>query len=668
MSKVSVADRREYIDSRLNSDWGWTDYTKGPKGWSYRQMLAQMWRVFGKENLPQNPMTIKRDIDILAAQAAVPDEDELSEARALLDPERFPEWRAKFFKVPETGEPFQTPKFQHAIFWVMHAATFKKELPQWVIDLLDELDPKHPFPEDINELLTGDKRALVSFMLLMAPRHGKTELDLHFISHTFATDPNKRIMFGNGTLKKSEGFIDNAIMSFLEGGDEMADAFVEMYGPFKADNRAWSKAGFVLAGRTGSTKSFSMQPFGIDGNIRSFDMDIGIADDPADLKRSRSETMTEDDYTWLTTEFFLRREWQSVIFLLGSHVAVQTGDLWTKLLNNVEKLNVGRQRFIVKTIPAHFYDKCDVVNDPNHEKCVLWPDLRGYDFLEAQRSALDDDAMFEAVYNQVPQTRKMMHFPTDIMRSPYTQVEMKDGKTPPPERPDVGVNGVLDERRSWRVRPLCCGKECLLAFGFDPAASEKKGASFSALVVLGGCSVCGRRYFVDYWKDRQSPEQNPDTIESFVRTYPYVNMINIEINAYQKSLSRDPRMSALEAKSRFVIKEWNTDERKHDPALGIPAAARHAKSGMLSIPFYTTGDQEEAEPLIKEFIRWPQKPNDLIMAFWLADLALAELIEETRYVEAELMPGEDRWRSQWHDEQVVEFDLSLVEGPEWEYS
>jgi hypothetical protein len=210
--------------------------------------------------------------------------------------------------------------------------------------------------------------------------------------------------------------------------------------------------------------------------------------------------------------------------------------------------------------------------------------------------------------------------------------------------------------------------DTLVTFGFDPAASEKKGASYSALCVLAGCSKCGRRYIMDYWKDRQSPEQHPDTIGSFVATYPFVNMIDIEVNAYQRSLARDPRLTALEQKSRFVIKEWNTDERKHDPTLGIPAAARHVKSGMLSIPYRTTGDQGFAEPLIKEFLRWPQKPNDLVMAFWLAELAVAELIEETRYIDAEIMPGTEKWMSPWHYENTIEFDLSAVANMDWEYS
>ena len=671
MSKLSVAERRRYIDEHLNYDWGWTDYVKGPTGYSYNDMLAALARKFGAGAVPSNAMTLKRDVDKLRDAAAQPDEQALTEAQLLLDPNRFPEWRAKFFRVPETGEPFQTPKFQHAIFWVMHAATFKVALPQWVIDLLDDLDPKHPFPENINDLITGKERMFLSFVLLMAPRHGKTELAVHFMLHTFALDPNKRIMFGNGTQKKSEGFIDNAVMSMMEGEDSLSEQFVEMFGPFKHDSRAWSKQGFVLAGRDHSTKSFSMQPFGIAGNIRSFDADAIIGDDLQSLQRARSETVTEDDYNWYTTELMLRREMHTSLINLGSHVAVQTGDLFTRIEANLDKLNTGKQRTILKKIPAHNYAKCNPTSDPDHKRCILWQDFpdRDYGFIEAQRAVLDDDAMFEAVYNQIPQTRKMQHFPPDILRAPYVHVEPNDdGTLPVPKAGPDTQFGILDYRRSFRERVTCCKRDTVLCFGFDPASSEKKGASFSALVALAGCLSCGRRYIVDYWKDRQSPEVNPDTIKSFVQSYPYVNVINIEINAYMKSLSRDPRMQRLEQQSRFVIKEWTTDERKHDPIMGIPAAARHVKAGMLSLPYQNSFDQEFAETMVKEFQRWPQKPNDLVMAFWLAELAVEELIEESRFVEAELMPGTEKWMTQWHEESVTEFDLSAIESPEWEYS
>ena len=664
---ISANERRRFISERLHRDWGWSDWEKGRDGHSYRQIMNEFIKAFGTDNVPTNPMTYMRDIQRMAKDAQTITPEERSEAERLLDPAVFPEWRAKFFKTPD-GKPYQTPKFQHAIFWVMHAATFKVPLPDWVIEYLDDLDPKHPFPEDINELITGEKENFLSFLLLMAPRHGKTDLTVHFMDHTFALDANKRIMFGNGTQRKSEGFIDNAIMPMMEAMDPLSEQFVDMYGPFRSPDRPWSKTGLTLAGREYINKMYSLQPFGLSGNIRSFDSDVIVGDDLADLSRSRSDTITEQDYNWLTTELMTRREYQTALLLLGSHVAVQSGDLFTRLINNIDKLNVGRSSFIIKTIPAHFYEKCDVVNDPDHTKCILWPEVRDYGFLEAKRAELDDDAMFEAVFNQIPMSPQMMHFPPEIMRADFVKVERPDGEkvTPPPGKNDTP--GVLDWGRSWRELPIyCCDKETAVGLGFDPAFSEKSGAAFSALTVKAACTLCGRRYWVDWGQDRMSPEAHVDYIESFVAPYPQIEIVTLESNIGQKYLAVDPRMERLAEKYKFYIKQWNTDERKSDPDIGVPAYGRHYKSGMVSVPYRTLSDQEQAEPLLKTFIRWPQRPNDLVMSAWLCDMGLQEIVDAARYTEAVQMPGTENWQSEWHGEQTYEVDMSEAFDVEWEY-
>jgi hypothetical protein len=153
---------------------------------------------------------------------------------------------------------------------------------------------------------------------------------------------------------------------------------------------------------------------------------------------------------------------------------------------------------------------------------------------------------------------------------------------------------------------------------------------------------------------------HPETIGSYTTAYPEIAVVNIEINAYQRSLSRDPRMQQLEAEGTFIIKEWNTDERKHDPRLGIPVLGRAVKSGLYSIPYRTVSDEEHAETIIKELIRWPQKPNDFVMADWLAELALAEMIEDTKHVMSELVDGSEKWMSTWHETQSYEIDLADI--------
>jgi len=81
----------------------------------------------------------------------------------------------------------------------------------------------------------------------------------------------------------------------------------------------------------------------------------------------------------------------------------------------------------------------------------------------------------------------------------------------------------------------------------------------------------------------------------------------------------------------FIIDEWATGENKHDPNMGIPILSRHMESGKFSLPYMTPQDREKSEAFISQLIRWPQEPNDLVMALWLAELSAQAYMDDMRY-------------------------------------
>ncbi len=646
-------ERQQYIAERLHKDWGWEDYRKGPNGVSYRDMARKIWIADGRHGKPVSPATIKADIDTLREAAQTLDEKELDEAQLLLEPENFPEFRRRL-----RGQNYETPVFQQAVFWVLYAITFKEPIPDWVIEYLDEMDPERPLPENVNELIVEQKQ-MISFILLLAPRHGKTDLLQDFVMWVHARDANRKILFGNGTIKKTEGFVGNYFLQLLESNDWLIDR----YGPFWSGDKQWSKSGYVLAKRTGFHKANSLHPFGISGSVLSLDSDLILADDISDLRRARSETTTEGDYDWLTTQLMTRREPETAFCYVGSHVAVNTGDLFEWIEDNAERLNTGDHVLIMKKLPAHRYDLCidiDSEEPEDHPNCIIWPSRRGIGFLNAMKGMMADDDMFEAVYNQVPRSRAMEHFPKEVLKSEFILPE-KDEETRvrPSFSREIEDSGVLDYGRSWKRDDfVCCKRPVVVAMGFDPAAGESRKSSMTAWTVLGACPDCGRRYPIDYDALRQSPEEHPITIIEILKAFPRIQRLRIEINAYQKALAREPRLGNIFHKYGVWIDEWNTDDRKWDPDLGIPNMGRYFKSMNFSIPAATSGDREFGKAFIKAFQRWPKPPNDIPMSVWLADLSLMEIIEEMRHESVTQMPGTERFQTEAHLSQVYEVDLS----------
>ena len=621
----SVKIRRDYIETHLTGKFKWKDpFDKGRRGLSYREIAYDVAKHF-KLDKPPSPATISTDVKLYRKSLEKPSEKELNEAEILLQPENFPEWRARFFRDPATGLPYETPKHQLAWFQLFVALAFKKEIPGWVFEYLE-------IPEDMNKrVLSGED--LLSLMILAPPRHGKTELLLHAILWAICKRPQIRIIYCSGISTTSK-----ANAGYLRMEMEANEDLIRMYGPFKSDDLQWSSEAFIVIGRESQAKSPTVLPIGKGTNVLSRDADIIVVDDPQDLDAAESETTTDRDFNWLTTQVMTRREPHTALMMVGSHLPSITGDLWTRVQEKADELNTGRHKLILVEQKAHDYSKCDPINDPEHTLCILWA-KRPYWFLEAQRAAMGD-VLYEACYNQDIRESKISYFDPDLLRS-------------------LKPAGILNGELEWRKLGTHCDKKLIHVLGFDPAAGETKSASESALVVVGGCRKCGQVQLVDYWHGRVSPETHADTILKFVKSYE-VHRVRIEINAYQKALARDPKLVDAQSRFHFMIDPWMTDDRKNDPILGIPLLERRMREGTLDVPYAQRPDQEFAEDLLKAFLRWPKRPNDIPMAVWLAVGAWEQLYEEYTVNVPDVMPGWENL-SPHLKEQVYKVDLGALE-------
>ena len=117
--------------------------------------------------------------------------------------------------------------------------------------------------------------------------------------------------------------------------------------------------------------------------------------------------------------------------------------------------------------------------------------------------------------------------------------------------------------------------------------------------------------------------------------------VRVEINAYQKALARDDTLREAARDQRFVIDEHMTDDRKNTSEFGIPNVARYMVDDKFSVPYQTFEDQQYSKEWQKAFIRYPQKPNDLPMAVWLAAGMMWEVWDRYLDVEPIYLPGRE---------------------------
>lgn len=629
------------------------------EGLSYRQVALEIKSQFGLDK-PVSTATIQRDLQAARTSGIQPYSPEAME---LLKPENFPAFRS-LFPAPGGG-PYQTNETHHALHWVIYSLTRKVDLPQWVIDHFE-------LPEDINQDIV-QKAKLLTFVLLLAPRHGKTMTVIHSLINLICEFPDVRMIYCQG-IKETSMKAMGVIMSELERNDELK----RLYGPFQDDDRPWShRDGFEVSRRTIAAITPTMMPAGINSNVRSLDADIIIIDDPQDLERAESERTTEKDYAKLTTEFMTRREPHTPVLMIGSHLPTLHGDVFSQLEDNLADLQTEGQAIIMRKRPAHNLDKClgmlsagdtplqgddtlmpmvghsqgkpdhrppaNTRASDSHIDCLEWPEMRDWNFLESQRVLLGEE-LFEAVYQQEARIPGSRPFPPEIVKQ-----QREDG-------------GILDQARSWKDQTqscLRCQGKLYTTLGFDPAAGEGKKASYSALAVLDGCIQCRTLYLIDYWQKRQSPELHAATIASFAKSFD-VQYVRVEDNAYQKALARDKELREAAREQRFVIDEWRTDDRKNTPELGIPMLSRYMRDDKFSVPAKTWEDQRYYKELERAFIRYPLKPNDLPMAIWLAAGMMWQVWELYVHTEPIYLPGREENTPEYMIDQPLRFNLAAV--------
>lgn len=616
-------NRRRFIKGNLRK------YKYGTSSqWSQRRIAMDVAEAFGLDKSP-SATTIKNDLAQIEKEG-LKDVSYSEEAERLLLPDNFAEWRAHFFRAPG-NRPYLTPKHQQAWFHIVRALALKEEIPDWVVDYLDLEEQLEDI--DIKEWVKDPKQMLTLF-LLAPPRHGKSDLAAHVIIWLICRMPDIRILWCAGKLE-----ISMLTTSFVKAELESNEELIQAYGPFENEGD-WSNNQFTVATRKTRMRSPTIKAIAKGTTILSLDGDIIFADDIFDLKSSLSPAQVQKDITWLKSQLMTRREPWTPLFGIGSHQPSPTGDAYQYMDDEHDnEIHFVEQR-------AHDYEQCKpledgmVEEDRHGEWCVLWQELRPWHYLEQMRRALGDIS-FEVCYNQDSSQSKLEYFRAEVVRGNYPQpvVDSETGRY-------LDFNayeskpGILDTHRGMGLLVRrCCGTDALrTTMGFDPAAGQSKGTSESALVVLQACSICQRRYVVDYWHKRQSPEQHPDTIAGFASRYK-PHRVRIEINAYQKALARDPRLRDASLEHRFIIDEFFTGEDKVDPELGIPLLSRHMEQGRFSVPYQTIQDRHKAEALLTQLVRYPSEPNDVVMALWLADKSIQKIFEEMRWRPKQWMAG-----------------------------
>jgi len=465
----------------------------------------------------------------------------------------FTDFRDRYF-LTEQGIPFETADFHE----------------NWI--------------KSINKaLLHGSQQ-----MILSPPRHGKTELLIHFVIWLICRNPNIRIMWVGG----NEDIAMNSVMSVmdtLEQNDKLKEDFCGPNGTFKPATRAgkmWSRNGFTVSTRTVSgIKSPTMIGIGRGGKILSRDCDIIIADDIEDHSSTMQPSSRNNTKNWWTTTLGSRKEEHTAMLVIGSRQHPE--DLYSALLESEAW----------ETIVEEAHDSLCIVpefDEEDHVDCMLWSGKRSFKWLmDRKRDAMTTGGLknFEMVYLNKAYNDSLSLFNPESIEKCY--------------KPNMPLGTVPEG--------------AYLVAGLDPAATGYQAGFLWA--VETGEKI--KLTMVDLENHHGGGlDEAFALIRNWHEKYNCYHWV-IEENGFQKAIRQDKRIKEYCNVQGIKLEGHETHKNKWDEKFGVTSLAPMFNEEMISLPFYGGDAQAKSITYQKQLVYFASKgsggrgfKSDVVMASW----------------------------------------------------
>ena len=467
--------------------------------------------------------------------------------------ENFSTFRSKYFAT-ETGEKYETADFHE----------------NWINKILKSID-------EGGELL-----------VLSPPRHGKTELLIHFAIYQICRNSNTRIMWVGGNEDIAKNAV-SAVLDQLESNERLQQDFCEPGKSFKPDNRSgkmWASNQFTVGTRTvPGIKSPTMVAVGKGGKILSRDCDLIIADDIEDHQTTMQPGARENTRQWWTTTLSSRKEEHTAVVVIGSRQ--HPDDLYHHLLNNEAFES------IVET--AHDLT-CQLpeASDEEHTDCMLWSTKRTHKWLMSRLRAAETTGgkqIFEMVYFNQSYVEGTQIFSPDAIDAC--------------KRPELVVGEIP--------------KQLQLVAGLDPSSS-----GYQAAFLWGIDTFNSELYCIDIDNQKGGGVRAAaQIISDWYHKYDLAHWI-VEENGFQTAIRQDENIKEFVLRTGILLQGHLTGKNKHDPLYGVGAMSELFDANKIHLPYGNSESQAKIDSYKRQLVYFDGKPvssrnkhkTDIVMSSW----------------------------------------------------
>lgn len=432
-------------------------------------------------------------------------------------------------------------------------------------------------------------------LVLEPPEHGKTSFSEDLLIWLICLKRELKSLFisKNGDVATQRLYRIRNALGDDPGYYERAGlrSVVDSWGPFKpsrSSSRAWGDTGIYVLGSSAADRNPTIEARGLRQQIQGARADVAILDDVFIPENQYSELERTRQMTWFGQTMLSRLPAKGGLVLVVGTRAIPTDNYRTLMEGGV---------FQVIEQPA-------ILDEDKGE--VLWPERWPLEDLQRKREevvATSGEASWLLTYQQQA---------TGLDDQPFKSEDLDAAKV---LEPDYVFGTKLDGHT--------------VVMGYDPAVAGR-----AAICVLGVDRKTGIRTIMDC-PTKVNMGSN-DAIKQFLfeacEMYKPAE-VHIDATSWQTGVFADRDVGTFFASHgiRKVVTDIQGKMKLH-PEVGVTKVASRFEAGQYRIP-WNVNTRPIFGPLLDELQVWrpvlgrAKKPQDRVMALWLAERAAMKVME-----------------------------------------
>ena len=434
--------------------------------------------------------------------------------------------------------------------------------------------------------------------ILSPPRHGKSELLIHFAIWLICRNPDIRIMWVGPNIDIATDMVGSVADNLQENETLIEDVLGpgEYFAPPKRGAGAiWKRTEFRVACQRSSRKGKTMVAVSRGKKVLSKDCDLIVCDDIEDFDSTVQPSNRSNTRKWFGTGLDSRKEEHTAMVVIGSRQ--HPDDLYSYNLDDPNFVNI---------VDSAHDPLCGLDKDEweIHQECMLFPVIRTYRWLMSKKfgaGARDESGIYEMVYLNDPQSEGYAIFDGDAIDASFN---LSRG---------IGLVGIPKVGRR-------------LIAGLDPSATGYQAAFLWAVTPSGRKSR--EDWFFKRWMVDLENRHGGGIDHALVLFQAWLDMYGlrywvIEENGFQRGYRQDPRVKEFCSRNDVTMVGTQTQgANKNDPAYGVGAMAR-LYPDLIDLPYLDNEARQKVDQFKRQAVRFTddgaaqrRKQSDILMGSW----------------------------------------------------